>query len=155
MPILIAIPILIGLIIYAAIRLYAYVAQQFGWLAGLAAVILAAAVVVLVIVVCIWKYQRIHGRTVRGERILAMTGSWGSLSLDANQKRGRLALDGYDISFIFADIRQAMIDRDGARPVLLVQLDHAPQSDWRIPMDNANQARRWQKIVRFAAEQKL
>ncbi|HEX7388452.1 MAG TPA: hypothetical protein VF285_14405, partial [Castellaniella sp.] len=83
MPLLL--PILLGAIAFGAYRLYASVAMRLGPLAGIVALVLAATVVIAVAVYFVHRYRLIHGKTVNGERILELSGSWGRLALDANK----------------------------------------------------------------------
>jgi hypothetical protein len=154
MPLLL-IPILLGAIAFGAYRLYASVAIRLGPLGGIAALVLATAAVVAVAAYFVRRYRLIHGKTVNGDRILELPGSWGRLTLDANRKQGSLDLHGLTAQFIFADIEDvANVERDGAQAVAL-RLRHAAQPEWHIPLSDGKQARRWVRILHLAAQQKL
>lgn len=145
----------LGALIYGAIRLYQTVAAAFGAIAGAGAVVLATALLFALVAGFVRRYRAIHGVNVKGERILSLAGPWGSLRVDAEQKRGTLALDDARSRFIFADIAGAEPTNDQGTWVLALSLKHNAQPLWRIPMPTRTEARRWAKIFSLAAEQKL
>ncbi|MGB3425071.1 MAG: hypothetical protein WBF84_14175 [Castellaniella sp.] len=154
MPLLL-IPLLIGALLFGAFRLYANVAGRFGAWAGACAVLAAAAILVGLAVYAVHRHRRYHGKTVGGRRVLELSGDWGRLTLDAGQKHGRLALDDQEARFIFADI--AGVSRTQAQDGhgLVLQLRHDARGEWRIPMADGRQARRWARILALAADQRL
>jgi hypothetical protein len=155
MPLLILPFVLLGVLIYGAITLYKAVAAAAGQPAGIAAVSVALAAVVAMIVAFIGNYRAIHGKSVDGRRILATHGPWGEVSIDANEKRGTLAVDGANARFLFADIAHASPSQDPSGWALALHLNHQARAEWRVPMTNHRQARRWARILALAAEQKL
>lgn len=155
LPILVAIPVLFGLIIFGEFRLYLWIANQFGWLAGVASVSATLLLACLMIMAAVRRYQRIHGKTVNRRRILTLSGPWGELTLDANEKRGDLVLQGKTASFIFADITDVQTSVIDGQALLRLQLAHTVTDNWAIPMENVAQSRRWHKILRYAALQRL
>lgn len=96
MPFIIAALALIGLLIYGAVRLYAEVASAYGAVAGGAAVLLAAALIAGAVVSLVRRYRAVHGVNVKGQRIVSLSGSWGQVAVDAEQKRGSLRLHDQD-----------------------------------------------------------
>lgn len=154
MPIVLAF-IALAALIYGAVALYVAAAARFGWLAGVVADLLAVVAIVAVIAAVVHRYRTIHGKTVNGKRVLSLTESWGDIHIDANEKRGSLAVDGRKAQFIFTDIGNVQaLTRDG-NWVLALHLEHNAQSDWEMPMPDRRQARRWAKIFTLAAEQNL
>jgi len=145
----------IGALIYGAVRLYQTVAAAFGGFAGAGAVVLAIALLMASIADFVRRYRAIHGVDVKGERILSLEGTWGSLRVDAEQKRGTLALDDAQSRFIFADIAGAEPANDQGAWVLALSLKHNARPLWRLPMPTHKEARRWAKIFLLAAEQRL
>jgi len=155
MPFIIAAFALVGLLVYGAVRLYSVVALAYGALAGWAAVLAAAALLVGAVVALVRRYRAIHGVNVKGQRIVSVSGSWGQVAVDAEQKRGSLRLHGQGARFLFADIVGAdAVEHNGAWSLAL-RLKHQAQADWPIPMRNRQEARRWTKIFALAVTQEL
>lgn len=155
MPFIIAAFALVGLLIYGAVRLYALVAAAYGAVAGSAAVLVAVVVLAGAVVTFVRRYRAVHGVNVKGERIVSLSGSWGEVAVDAEQKRGTLQLHGQRARFLFADIAGAeAVEREGAW-TLALHLKHQAQADWPIPMRTPQEARRWAKIFALAASQEL
>lgn len=155
MPFIIAAFALVGLLIYGAIRLYVAVASAYGAVAGGAAVLIAAALLAGAVTSFVRSYRAVHGVNVKGQRIVSLSGSWGQVAVDAEQKRGSLRLHDQDARFLFADIAGAdAVERDGAWSLAL-RLKHQAQADWLIPMRNRQEAKRWAKIFALAATQEL
>ena len=153
MPLLL-IPLLIAALIFGAYRLYADVAARFGAVAGVIAVILTVAILIGLVVALVARHRYYHGRSQAGQRQLHVSGVWGELALNANDKHGRLVLDKQEVRFIFADIADVSTV-DGANASVQLQLRHAAQAKWIIPMANGRQARRWTRILSLAASQQL
>ena len=155
MPFIIAAFALVGLLIYGAVRLYAMVASAYGAMAGSAAVLVATALLAGAVVTLIRRYRAVHGVNVKGQRIVSLSGGWGQVAVDAEQKRGTLQLHGQDARFLFADIAGAEAkEREGVW-TLALRLKHQAQADWTIPMRNRQEAKRWAKIFALAATQEL
>lgn len=155
MPLLIAIPIVIGLIIFGAIRLYTAVAADFGWFAGVGAIALVIALAVALVAALVHRHRRIHGVRANGQRTLSLSAPWGLVEVDADHQRGRVRLDGREASFIFADIAGAKAMAHGAAWSVQLQLRHNAQAQWHLPMTDGKTARRWEKILSLAAAQRL
>lgn len=155
MPFIIAGLALIGALIYGAVRLYIAVDAAFGWVAGTAAVVVYAALLAGFVVSLVRRYRAIHGVKVRGERILSLEGTWGSLRVDPERKRGSLDIGGQQTRFIFADIAGASPLESGGKWMLELRLEHNAQASWTIPTANRKEAMRWAKIFDLAAIQKL
>lgn len=155
MPFIIAALALVGLLIYGAVRLYAAVALAYGALAGAAAVVVAAGLLVALVISLVRRHRAVHGVNVKGQRIVSISGSWGQVAVDAEQKRGTLRLHGQDARFLFADIAGAdVVEHDGAW-LLALRLKHQAQAEWLVPMRNRAEAKRWAKIFALAASQEL
>ena len=155
MPFIIAAFALVGVLIYGAVRLHALVAAAYGAVAGGAAVLLAVALLAGAVVTLVRRYRAVHGVNVKGERIVSLSGSWGQVAVDAEQKRGTLQLHGQGARFLFADIAGAdAVEREGAW-ALALRLKHQSQAEWPIPMRNRQEAKRWAKIFALAASQEL
>jgi len=154
MPLLL-IPLIIGAMLFGAFRLYADVADRFGAWAGASAVLSALAIVAGLVAHAIHRHRRYHGKTVGGLRVLELQGDWGRLTLDAGGKLGRLSLDGQEARFIFADIAGVSRTRTREGHGLTLRLRHASRDEWRIPMADGRQARRWARILALAADQRL
>ncbi|WP_059411305.1 hypothetical protein [Cupriavidus basilensis] len=155
MPFILAGLALIGALIYGAVRLYATVAALSGPLAGAAAVAAGAALLAALAAGLLRRYRAIHGRKVDGERIVAVAGSWGSLRIEADNKRGYLDLGGQQAKFLFADIAGAAAADNGGTWMLGLALEHNAQARWDIPMASRKEALRWEKIIGLAAAQRL
>ena len=153
MPLLL-IPLLIAAMLLGAYRLYAEVAVRFGTVAGVSAVALAAAALVGLVIGLVARHRYYHGKPKAGRRLLDVSGTWGTLILNADEKQGRLVLDQQEVRFIFADI-DAVSYGDGGNPGVLLRLRHAAQDTWHIPMTNGREARRWTRILSLAASQQL
>lgn len=154
MPIVLAF-ILLAAIIYGAVALYMSVAAASSWLMGIGADLLVVALFAALIAGFVYRYRTIHGKTVNGERILAEKGPWGQIHIDANGKRGSLAVNGKEAQFIFADIADAHAITHGESWMVALHLEHNLQPKWEIPMKDRKQARRWARILALAAEQDL
>jgi len=146
---------LIAAFVYGLVRLYQVVTAASGMLAGAAADILILAVLTALGVAWLRRYRAIHGRRVRGERILALHGEWGSLKVDAERKNGVLEMNGQRQVLIFADIDGARPEARQGRWYVVVALRHSRQGEWVIPVTNRDAANLWTKIFRLAALQKL
>jgi hypothetical protein len=152
---LLLIPILLAAIAFGFFRLYTTVANTFGTVAGVAALALLVAAILGASAWLVYRYRFIHGKTVNGQRILHLQCDWGQLTVNATGKHGLLNLDNQDTHFIFADIAGVTrTDRAGGQ-ALALRLNHASQSERIIPMANIKQARRWERILTLAAQQKL
>lgn len=155
MPFIIAAFALVGLLIYGAVRLYAVVALAYGGVAGSAAVLFATVLLAALVITLVRRHRAVHGVNVKGQRIVSLSGSWGQVAVDAEQKRGTLQLHGQDASFLFADIAGADAVEDASTWTLALRLKHQTQADWPIPMRNRQEAKRWAKIFALAATQDL
>ena len=153
MPLLL-IPLVIAAMLFGAYRLYAEVADRFGAMVGTGAVILAVAILIGLVIGLIARHRYYHGKLQAGRRLLDVSGEWGELTLNANDKHGRLQLNQQEVRFIFADIAAASCT-DAPEASVLLQLRHAAQDTWRIPMANRRQAKRWARILSLAASQQL
>lgn len=152
--------ILLGLAVIAAflyglVRLYQTVSATFGELAG--SIVDLAIVLTLVALGIAWlrRYRSIHGRRVKGERVLTLAGEWGTLKVDAERKNSVLEMHGQREVMIFADIDAARPEARQGRWFVVVASRLHRQGGWSIPMPDRNQADRWVKIFRLAAQQKL
>ena len=155
MPIILLGLALLGAFIYGVVLLYLNVAAAFGTLAGTAAVLALLAALTAAGVRWLQRYRAIHGRRIGGERVLALTGEWGSLKLDADRKNGVLVMNGQRVVLIFADIAEARPVAVGGRWHVALTLHHHAPADWTIPVPDSNTAGRWVKIFKLAAAQKL
>ena len=147
--------VLIGALIYGYVRLYHAVAAAFGALAGAGAVALAVALLAALVADGVRRWRAIHGVRIRGERILSLDGTWGTLRVDAERKLGTVALGDTQSRFIFADIAGAEPVSDAGAWLLALRLEHNARPLWHIPMPTRSHARRWAKIFSLAAQQKL
>jgi membrane protein implicated in regulation of membrane protease activity len=155
LPIIVVGLALIGAIAYGAAELYMTVAAAFGWPAGIGALLLAAALLAALTAELVRRYRRIHGATVKGQRILALAAAWGAIHIDAGQKHGSISVNGQQARFIFADIAGAQAIARDAGWALVLRLQHNARAEWAIPMKDRKDARRWAKIFSLAAAQKL
>ncbi|WP_454722178.1 MULTISPECIES: hypothetical protein [Cupriavidus] len=155
MPFILAGLALIGALLYGAVRLYAAVAAMAGPLAGAAAVAAGVALLVALAASLLRRYRAIHGRTIDGARVVSVAGPWGSLRIEADNKRGYLDLGGQQAKFLFADIAGATAAGNGDTWMLGLALEHNAQARWDIPMASRKDALRWEKIIGLAAAQKL
>jgi hypothetical protein len=146
---------LVAALIYGGVGLYGLVAGAFGALAGTAAVMVAAALLVAFGVALMRRYRAVHGVKVAGERVVAASGTWGAIRIDAERKRGTLSVDERKASFLFADIAGARAVSQGGAWALVLSLEHNAQAEWILPIGKRADVDRWVKIVRLAAEQKL
>lgn len=153
MPLLL-IPLLMAAMLLGAYRLYAEVADRFGVVAGVSTVVLVVAILIGLVIGLVARYRYYHGKAQAGRRLLDVSGAWGELTLNADEKQGRLTLDKQEVRFIFADI-EAVSRVDGADTCVMLRLRHAAQAKWCIPMANGRQARRWTRILSLAASQQL
>ncbi len=141
--------------VYYALKLYWTVSARFGPLAGAAAVLACVAIVAGMAIYALRRYRAVHGVKINGERILALRGSWGNLSLDVEHKRGTVALDGQNSAFIFADIDTPSVTEAGDDWILMLRLRHNARPEWPLRLSNGSDARRWAKILTLAIGQKL
>jgi len=146
---------LLGAFIYGVVLLYTKIAADFGALAGTAAVLALLAALTALGVRWFRRYRAIHGKRVNGERVLTLTGEWGSLKLDAERKNGVLEMHGQRIVLIFADIANARAVASGGKWQVDLTLHHHTPADWTIPVPDSGTAGRWAKIFKLAAVQKL
>jgi hypothetical protein len=144
-----------GAFVYGVVQLYLKVAAAYGAIAGTAAVVALLAALTALAVRWLQRYRAIHGKRVNGERVLMLTGDWGSLRLDAERKNGVLEMNGRRVVLIFADIGEARaVAADGKWHIALTLHHHTP-ADWKIPVADGSTANRWSKIFTLAAAQKL
>lgn len=155
MPLLVAIPIVIGLIIFGAVRLYVAAATRFGWFAGIAANAAIVALAAAVAFVLVRRYRRIHGLRTGGHRMLTHAAGNALIEVDADHQRGRLRLADREASFIFADIDSVQTAQAQDAWSLRLCLRHSVPPEWEIPMPGRSEARRWQRILSLAAAQRL
>ena len=153
MPLLL-IPVLLAAMLFGAYQLYADVAGRFGVVAGVSAVVVVVAILIGLVIGLVARHRYYHGKSQAGRRLLDVSGAWGTLVLNADEKRGRLMLDQQEVRFIFADI-EAVSHTEGTKTNVMLRLRHAAQAQWHIPMDNGRQARRWTRILSLAASQQL
>jgi len=146
---------LLGAFIYGVVQLYQNVAAAFGALAGAAAVFALLAALAAAGMRWLQRYRAIHGRRIGGERVIALTGEWGSLKLDAERKNGVLEMNGQRVVLIFADIAEARSVAVGGRWHVALTLRHHAPADWTIPVPDSRTAGRWAKIFKLAAAQRL
>lgn len=154
MPLLL-LPILLVALVLGAVWLYNQVALPFGPFAGFGAILAVIAAFVALIACLFRRYRAIHGTNIRGQRVLSTEGSWGVLRLSAGDKTGALTLQGKNADFIFADITQAQAVLEDDGWAVHLTLRHQFEGDWLIPMYGRKQAKRWEKILSYAASQKL
>lgn len=155
MPFILAGLAVLAAAVYYALKLYWAASAHFGRFAGAASVAACVAAVVGAAVYALRRYRAVHGVKTAGERVLALRGPWGSLSLDAEHKRGTVALDGQSSGFIFADIEAATVAEAGRAWILTLKLRHNARAEWPLRLSNAGEARRWARILTLAVRQKL
>ncbi len=141
--------------VYGLVRLYQAVTSASGMLAGIAAVVLVLAILTALGLGWLRRYRAIHGRRVKGERVLTLQGEWGSLKVDAERKNSVLEMNGQRQVLIFADIDDARPEARQGRWYVVVAVRHGRQGDWVVPVANRDAANLWTKIFRLAALQKL
>lgn len=146
---------LLGAFVYGLVRLYQCVATAFGAMAGAAAVLVVLAVLTAMFLAWLRRYRAIHGRRIRGERIVSLSGDWGSLRLDADRKNGVIEMNGQREVLIFADIAEARPEARQGRWYIVLTLRHHKQDTWAMPTPDEATAKRWATIFRLAAAQKL
>lgn len=147
--------ILLAGLLFGLYRLYGAVADPGGMLAGIAAVLAVTAVMAAVAALLVQRHRALHGRRVNGERLLQISGDWGQLRINAEGRRAQLRLHGQDVDFIFGDIAGVAPSGDQQNPGLVLQLRPTPGREWRIPLANQRQARRWVKILTLAEQRTL
>jgi hypothetical protein len=152
--ILLALALLVA-IVYGAVRLYEFVALRFGSGAAVATILVCVVIVVWLVVSALRRYRAVHGVRVGGERIVAISGTWGELRLDADRKMGSLSVDARETHFVFSDVESAHPVQDAGRWSLVLLLAHNSQREWSIPMPDRGMAQRWTKIFRLAHSQRL
>lgn len=153
--IVVLIPLLIAALVYGAYKFYLWEAALYGTIAASATITL---VVLAIAALCLhaWRPHRaLHGRKVGGRRILAVSGDWGRLALNAEEKRGQLTLNGKEVRFIFGDIAAVSRASQSAAPERCLRLSGHADNPWRIPMASKRQADDWQRILQLAAGKKL
>jgi hypothetical protein len=146
---------LLAAFVYGVAQLYLKVTAAYGALAGTAAVLALLAALTALGVRWLQRYRAIHGRRVNGERVLALTGDWGSLRLDAERKNGVLEMNGQRVVLIFADIAAVRPVATGGQWQIALTLRHHTPADWSIPAPDGATASRWTRIFTLAAAQKL
>lgn len=154
MPLLL-IPIIIAAIAFGFFKLYITVAGGYGIAVALVAIVLLIAIALAAIAYFVYRHRLIHGKSTDGQRILSLRGSWGQLSLDAIGKQGALSMNNQNTQFIFADIARVARTNNAGQQALELHLQHASQAQWLIPMAGTKQTRRWEHILKLAAQQKL
>lgn len=147
--------ILLAGLLFGLYRLYGAVASAWGALAGIAAVLAVTAVIAAAIALFVQRRRSLHGRRIHGERLLQVSGEWGRLLVNAEGRRARLRLHGQDVDFIFGDIADVVPSTDAQDPAVVLHLRTAPGREWRIPMPNQRQSRRWSKILTLAEQRTL
>lgn len=155
MPFIIAALALSAAMLYGAIKLYTNVAAQFGSIAGIAAILICVALIVGLAAIAIRRHRAVHGVTVKGRRVLSLTGPWGALSINAEQKSGSLTLAEEAVQFVFSDIEDAIPVKRRETWMLVVRLKHSARSEWTLPMENGREANRWAKVFSLASTQSL
>lgn len=145
----------IAAFVYGLVRLYQLVTAASGMLAGVGAVVLVLAVLTALCLNWLRRYRAIHGRRVKGERVLLLHGDWGSLRVDAERKNAALETNGQRQVVIFADIDAARPEARQGRWYVIVTLRHSKPGEWVIPVASRDAASLWSKIFRLAAVQKL
>lgn len=153
--IVVLVPILIAVVIYGGYKLYLLEAALLGVIAAAVTFALATAALAALGVYGWHRHRVLHGHRVGGRRILELSGEWGRLALNAEEKRGRLTLKGQDVRFIFGDIAGVAHDAQCHSHALMLRLRDNAGSPWRVPMASDRQARDWQEILNLAARKKL
>lgn len=154
MPLLI-IPFLLGLIAVGIAQLYASVAARYGASSAIMTIVTITAIVIGLVYYLIHRHYYFHGKTTQGKRVLELSGEWGLLTIDAVKKRGQIILYDQQQDFIFSDLRNAECKNKNNLMLLVLSLNNAPLPHWEIPVIDRKQARRWQKILKLAAQQEL
>lgn len=153
--IVVLVPILLAVVIYGGYKLYLLEAALLGVTTAVATFALVIAALVALAVHGWHRHRVLHGRKVDGRRILAVTGPWGRLALNAEEKRGHLTLNGREVRFIFGDIAQLSKGPPAAPATLTLTLRGSSGNPWRIPLASDRDARDWLHILKLAARKKL
>ncbi|WP_250472645.1 hypothetical protein [Caballeronia sp. GAFFF1] len=82
---------------------------------------------------------------------------WGGVRLAAGKRLLDVRVGDATGHYIFADLRDAQMAHDDARGEWHVVLDVADKAhgEWRLPMADRAEARKWSRILSFAVAQKL
>lgn len=147
--------ILLAALLFGLYELYAVTAGAWGMLAGAVAVLVVSALATGCVVLLVRRHWALHGRRVNGQRLLRVSGDWGHMTVNAEGRRAQLRLGGQDVDFIFGDIASVAPSDDARHPGVVLRLRAPRPQEWRIPMRNAQQARRWARILTLAEQRTL
>ncbi|WP_322102024.1 hypothetical protein [Paraburkholderia sp. J41] len=154
MPILVLL-LAFAALVYGAIRAFDAIAAWFGTAVALGA---AVAAIALLVALAAWWWRR--RREVapnlggQGDWTHRVAGEWGEARLAAGKRLVDMTVNGAHGAYIFADLRGARADSAGGWHVALSVAD-AKHPQWRLPMPNEREAKRWARIFSLAVAQRL
>jgi len=162
MPIVLAL-IALAALIYGAVWSFDALDARFGLSVAVGVAIVAAAAVAAGIAYWLARRREIAPNLprIKGDSATNWTHElkrdWGGVRLAAGKRLLDVRVGESSGHYIFADLRGARADRDGANGAWQVVLDvaDAAHGEWRLPMTDRAEARKWTRILSLAVQQKL
>ncbi|VXC24553.1 Signal peptide protein [Burkholderia sp. 8Y] len=162
MPIVLAL-IALAALIYGAVWSFDALHARFGLGVAVGVALVAAAAIAAGIAYWLARRREIAPNLprVKGDAATSWTHElkrdWGGVRLAAGKRLLDVRVGEASGHYIFADLRDAQLERDDARGGWHVVLDVADTAhgQWRLPMTDRAEARKWTRILSLAVQQKL
>lgn len=154
MPIFLALFALIALG-WGAVHLFHVIAAQFGQPVAIAAAVLAAVAVIALIAWWLKRRRDIAPNTREPGWTHIEQRGWGELRVSATQGLLWLSHDGADGRYTLSQLDGCDAEPSGGRWYLVVRVRDGVRSEWKLPMMDRRDARRWARVLMLAKEHRL
>lgn len=154
MPIFIALFALIA-VGWGAVHLFHVIAAQFGQPVAIAAALLAAAILIALIAWWIKRRRDIAPNAKEQGWTHVVHREWGDVRVSATQGLLWLSHDGADGRYTLSQLDGCEAEPIDGRWHLVVRVRDAARGEWKLPMMDKHDARRWARVLMLARDSRL
>ncbi|MDR5804513.1 hypothetical protein [Caballeronia sp. LZ001] len=154
MPIVVALAVLVALI-YGAVWSFNALHAHFGLAVAVGVAVVATAAIAAGVAYWLARRREVAAnipRSAGGDWTHELKRDWGGLRLAAGKRLLEVRVGEATGSYIFADLRGAREEQGNAVVLTVADSKHP---EWRLPISDPADARKWTRILTLATRQKL